>query len=60
MCPIDLIDKIKPKNGGKFPMVDAEDVQMPDGTRLDEAMEEWEFLLEDGTTVKKQVMITNA
>lgn len=29
-----LIDKIKPKNGGSFPMVDAEDVLLPDGTRL--------------------------
>lgn len=29
-----LIDKIKPKNNGSFPMVDAEDVLMPDGTRL--------------------------
>jgi hypothetical protein len=31
---IPLIDKIKPKNGGKFPLVDAEDVLMPDGSRL--------------------------
>lgn len=29
-----LIDKIKPKNGGKFPLMDAEDVLLPDGTRL--------------------------
>ena len=33
---ITLIDKIKPKNGGKFPLVDAEDVLMPDGKRLSE------------------------
>lgn len=33
---IELIDKIKPKNGGNFPMVDAADVLMPDGTRLSE------------------------
>ena len=31
---IELIDKIKPKNGGSFPMVDAADVQMGDGNRL--------------------------
>lgn len=31
---IELISKIKPKNGGNFAMVDAEDVEMPDGTRL--------------------------
>lgn len=33
---IQLIDKIKPKNNGSFPMVDAEDVLMPDGKRLSE------------------------
>lgn len=33
---IELIDKIKPKNNGSFAMVDAEDVAMPDGTRLSE------------------------
>ena len=33
---IDLIDKIKPKNNGKFALVDAVDVEMPDGTRLSE------------------------
>lgn len=31
---IELIGKIKPKNNGAFPLVDAEDVEMPDGTRL--------------------------
>lgn len=31
---IQLIDKIKPKNNGSFPMVDAEDVELPDGRRL--------------------------
>ena len=31
-----LIDKIKPKNNGNFPMVDAADVEMPDGKRLSE------------------------
>ena len=34
--PIELIDKIKPKNGQNFAMVDAADVEMPDGTRLSE------------------------
>lgn len=33
---IELIDKIKPKNGGSFPLVDAADVEMPDGKRLDQ------------------------
>ena len=34
-----LADKIKPKNNGTFALVDAKDVEMPDGTRLDEALE---------------------
>lgn len=34
---IELISKIKPKNGGSFALVDAVDVEMPDGTRLSEA-----------------------
>ena len=36
--PIELIDKIKPKNSGSFAMVDAQDVEMEDGTRLPEAL----------------------
>lgn len=31
---IELISKIKPKNNGNFALVDAADVEMPDGTRL--------------------------
>ena len=37
--PIELIDKIKPKNSGTFAMVDAADVEMEDGTRLQEAID---------------------
>ena len=33
---IEVIDTIKPKNGGKFPLVEAADVEMPDGSRLSE------------------------
>ena len=36
---IELIDKIKPKNGGSFPMVDAGDVLMPNGQRLNDYAE---------------------
>lgn len=32
--PIEVIDTIKPKNGQDFPIVDAEHVKMPDGSRL--------------------------
>ena len=36
---IELISKIKPKNGKDFPLVDAIDVQVgPDGKRLDSAL----------------------
>ena len=31
---VEVIDKIKPKNNGDFALVDAVDVEMPDGTRL--------------------------
>ena len=31
---VEVIDKIKPKNNGNFPLVDADDVEMPDGSRL--------------------------
>lgn len=37
---VELIDKIKPKNGGDFPLVDAADVEMPDGTRMDKALDQ--------------------
>lgn len=40
---IELIDKIKPKNNGNFALIDAVDVEMPDGTRLSE------FNLETGS-----------
>lgn len=33
--PTLIIDTFKPKNNGKFAVVEAEDVAMPDGTRLD-------------------------
>ena len=36
--PISLIDRIKPKNNGSFPLVEAVDVLMPDGSRLSESM----------------------
>lgn len=31
-----LIDKIKPKNSGSFALMEAADVEMPDGSRLSE------------------------
>lgn len=36
---IDLISKIKPKNNGKFALVDAADIELQDGTRLDAYVE---------------------
>lgn len=35
---VELIDKIKPKNSGKFALVDAADVEMPNGKRLSESL----------------------
>lgn len=35
---IELIDKIKPKNNGTFSLVDACDVEMEDGRRLEDAV----------------------
>lgn len=36
---IELMSKIKPKGGGTFAMVDASDVEMADGTRLEDAIQ---------------------
>lgn len=33
---VNVIDTLKPKNNGSFPIVEAQDVAMPDGTRLSE------------------------
>ncbi len=33
---INFIDKIKPANDGSFPLVDAVDIVLPDGSRLSE------------------------
>jgi hypothetical protein len=36
---VEVIDKIKPKNGGSFPIVEAVDVEVSEGVRLPEALE---------------------
>lgn len=36
---VEVIDKIKPKNGGSFPVVEAVDVEVSEGLRLPEALE---------------------
>ena len=33
---VELISGLAPKNGGEFPLIQAKDVEMPDGTRLSE------------------------
>lgn len=35
---IPITDKFKPKNNGGFPLMDAEDVLMPDGNRLSDVV----------------------
>lgn len=46
---IDVIGTIKPKNGGKFPVVEAADVALPDGKRMDAAIEEAGKLLDENS-----------
>lgn len=36
---VEVIDKIKPKNGGSFPVVEAVDVEVSEGLRLPEALD---------------------
>ena len=36
---VEVIDKIKPKNGGSFPIVEAVDVEVSEGVRLPEALD---------------------
>ena len=36
---VEVIDKLKPKNGGSFPIVDAEDVAVSSNMRLPEALD---------------------
>ena len=51
---IEMIGKMKPKNSGTFALVDAADVEMPDGSRLSDMIfkavteEEYEALVEAG------------
>lgn len=35
---IDVIDKLKPKNNGTFPLLDAVDVEMSDGSTVEESI----------------------
>lgn len=42
--PIELIDKIKPKNNGSFALIDAEDIEVSGGTRLTEKLEQLDKL----------------
>jgi hypothetical protein len=63
---IELIGKIKPKNGGKFALVDAADVQVGDG-RLDATLtqltpvyllqEEYDALADAGAVEEERLYI---
>lgn len=48
---IELISKIKPKNNGTFALVDAADVEMPNGSRLSEFNPTYPVV--DGTALVK-------
>lgn len=53
--PIELIDKIKPKNNGDFKLVDAEDVGFEDGKSLPEKIEEVKDAIKDITGTEGEV-----
>ena len=53
--PIELIDKIKPKNNGDFKLVDAEDVGFEDGKTLPEKIEEVKDAIKDITGTEGEV-----
>lgn len=61
---VELISGITQKNNGDFPLVDASAVRVTDEKRLDEVLlndaEDWEFKMEDGTTVVKRVVVSSA
>ena len=49
---IELISNITPKNNGKFPLVDAKDVQVDnEGTRLDAALAMAQAILDNLTPI---------
>ena len=54
---VKVMDTIEPAGG--FPVIQAKDVGMPAGERLSESGEDWVFELDDGSTVKKKVLILN-
>lgn len=49
---VEVIDKIKPKNGGNFKIVDSVDVEMPDGSSLQEVIKYLTDNVEDITQGK--------
>lgn len=44
---VELISGLAPKNNGSFPIVQAKDVEMPDGTRLSEFKTVMETYIDD-------------
>ncbi len=56
---IELIDKIKPKNSGDFPMADAEDIDV-NGVRLDAVLQnsvEMKVVFEDDTEETYRIVL---
>lgn len=49
---VEVIDKIKPKNGGNFKIVDSVDIEMPDGSSLQEVIKYLTDNVEDITQGK--------
>ena len=44
---VEVIDKIKPKNGGKFKIIDSVDVEMTDGSSLEDTIQDLSETVDD-------------
>ena len=55
---VELISGITPKNNGDFPLVNAKDVQMPDGSRLSELESKVCFTTDETLTLSKHNVLS--
>ena len=55
---VELISGITPKNNGDFPLVNAKDVQMPDGSRLSELESKVCFTTDETLTLSKNNVLS--
>lgn len=55
---VELISGITPKNNGDFPLVNAKDVQMPDGSRLSELESKVCFTTDETLTLSENNVLS--